>query len=82
MAGQARIIVDDWMHGAARDMWWYPHDKSVYDGLRGAMEALHGRGPGKRIGGLFRLVMSRPGQRLYAGTALRFATASMIANGE
>jgi succinate-semialdehyde dehydrogenase/glutarate-semialdehyde dehydrogenase len=53
---QPRVIVDDLMHWAARNMWWYPHDKSVYEGLKGAMVALHGRGLGKRIGGLLRLV--------------------------
>jgi acyl-CoA reductase-like NAD-dependent aldehyde dehydrogenase len=53
---QPRVIVDDIMHWAARSMWWYPHDRSVYNGLKGAMEALHGRGMGKRLVGLFRLV--------------------------
>jgi succinate-semialdehyde dehydrogenase/glutarate-semialdehyde dehydrogenase len=53
---QPRVIVDDIMHWAPRNMWWYPHDRSVYDGLKGAMEALHGRGLGKRVRGLVRLV--------------------------
>jgi acyl-CoA reductase-like NAD-dependent aldehyde dehydrogenase len=53
---QPRVIVDDLMHRAPRNMWWYPHDKSVYDGLKGAMVALHGRGLTRRIGGLRRLV--------------------------
>jgi hypothetical protein len=44
------------MHRAPRNMWWYPHDKSVYEGLKGAMVALHGRGLCRRIGGLGRLV--------------------------
>jgi len=53
---QPRVIVDDLMHRAPRNMWWYPHDKSVYEGLKGAMVALHGRGLFRRIGGLGRLV--------------------------
>ena len=53
---QPRVIVDDLMHWAPRNMWWYPHDKSVYEGLKGAMIALYGRGLFRRIGGLGRLV--------------------------
>jgi succinate-semialdehyde dehydrogenase/glutarate-semialdehyde dehydrogenase len=53
---QPRVIVDDLLHWAPRNMWWYPHDKSVYEGLKGAMIALHGRGLFRRLGGLGRLV--------------------------
>jgi succinate-semialdehyde dehydrogenase/glutarate-semialdehyde dehydrogenase len=53
---QPRVIVDDLLHRAPRNMWWYPHDKSVYEGLKGAMIALHGRGLFRRLGGLGRLV--------------------------
>ena len=53
---QPRVIVDDRMHRAPRNMWWYPHDRSVYEGLKGAMVALHGRGLGHRLAGLGRLV--------------------------
>jgi succinate-semialdehyde dehydrogenase/glutarate-semialdehyde dehydrogenase len=52
---QPRVIVDDLMHRAPRNMWWYPHDRSVYEGLKGAMIALHGRGLFRRLGGLGRL---------------------------
>ena len=53
---QPRAIVDDRMGWAPRNMWWYPHDRSVYEGLKGAMVALHGRGLFRRIGALGRLV--------------------------
>jgi succinate-semialdehyde dehydrogenase/glutarate-semialdehyde dehydrogenase len=52
---QPRAIVDDLMHRAPRNMWWYPHDRSVYEGLKAAMIALHGRGLFRRLGGLGRL---------------------------
>jgi succinate-semialdehyde dehydrogenase/glutarate-semialdehyde dehydrogenase len=52
---QPRVIVDDLLHRAPRNMWWYPHDRSVYEGLKGAMIALHGRGLFRRLGGLGRL---------------------------
>ncbi|HUJ73714.1 MAG TPA: aldehyde dehydrogenase family protein [bacterium] len=53
---QPRVIVDDLLHRAPRNMWWYPHDRSVYEGLKGAIVALHGRGLGRRLVGLGRLV--------------------------
>ena len=53
---QPRAIVDDRLGWAPRNMWWYPHDRSVYEGLKGAMVALHGRGLFRRIGALGRLV--------------------------
>jgi len=53
---QPRVIVDDLLHRAPRNMWWYPHRRSVYEGLKGAIVALHGRGLGRRLAGLGRLV--------------------------
>ncbi len=52
---QPRVIVDDRLHRAPRNMWWYPYDKSVYEGLKGAMIALYGQGLFRRLGGLGRL---------------------------
>ncbi|MGO9310717.1 MAG: aldehyde dehydrogenase family protein [Spirochaetia bacterium] len=53
---QPRVIVDDRLHRAPRNMWWYPYDRSVYEGLKGAMIALHGRGLFRRLAGLGRLI--------------------------
>lgn len=52
---EPRVIVDDRMHWAARNMWWYPHDRSVYEGLKGALVAFQGKGAFNRVGGLLRL---------------------------
>ncbi len=52
---QPRVIVDDLLHRAPRNMWWYPHDKSVYEGLKGAMIAMHGRGLFRRLAGAGRM---------------------------
>jgi acyl-CoA reductase-like NAD-dependent aldehyde dehydrogenase len=51
-----RVIVDDWLHRAPRNMWWYPHNRSVYEGLKGAIVALRGKGLFRRAAGLGRLV--------------------------
>jgi succinate-semialdehyde dehydrogenase/glutarate-semialdehyde dehydrogenase len=52
---QPRAIVDDRMHWAPRNMWWYPHDRSVYEGLKSAIIVLHGRGLFQRLGALGKL---------------------------
>ena len=53
---QARAIVDDLLHRAPRNMWWYPHDRSVYEGMKAAMVALHGRGLFRRLGAAGRML--------------------------
>jgi acyl-CoA reductase-like NAD-dependent aldehyde dehydrogenase len=56
-----RVTVADRMHRAPRAMWWYPHGRSVYEGLRAGLVALYGRGLARRLSALF----------LFAGTFLR-----------
>jgi len=53
---QPRAIVDDLLHRAPRNMWWYPHDRSVYEGLKGAMVVLHGRGLLRRFAAAGRMI--------------------------
>ncbi len=52
---QPRVIVSDFLHRVPRNMWWYPHDRSVYEGLKGAVIALHGKGALRRAAALARL---------------------------
>ena len=33
---QPRVIIDDIMPGVKKNMWWYPHGKEVYEGLKGS----------------------------------------------
>jgi succinate-semialdehyde dehydrogenase/glutarate-semialdehyde dehydrogenase len=53
---QPRCVVDDLLPGVQKNMWWYPHNKKVYEGLKGAMVFLYGKGIGKRIGAAQKLV--------------------------
>ncbi len=46
---QPRCVVDDILPGVQKNMWWYPHNKHVYEGLKGALIFLYGKGIGKRI---------------------------------
>jgi acyl-CoA reductase-like NAD-dependent aldehyde dehydrogenase len=47
-----RVTVRDRMHRAPRAMWWYPHGRSVYEGLRAGLTALYGKGLGRRVSAL------------------------------
>jgi len=49
---QPQVIVDDRLPFVKKNMWWPPYDAAVYRGLRGFIEALHGRGLVRRWKGL------------------------------
>ncbi|MCX7029825.1 MAG: aldehyde dehydrogenase family protein [Spirochaetes bacterium] len=51
-----RVTVRDRMHRAPRAMWWYPHSRSVYEGLRAGLTALYGKGLARRLSALARFV--------------------------
>jgi succinate-semialdehyde dehydrogenase/glutarate-semialdehyde dehydrogenase len=53
---QPRCVVDDILPFVQKNMWWYPHNKKVYEGLKGALEFLYSKEPGKRLKGGLRLV--------------------------
>jgi len=53
---QPRCVVDDILPFVQKNMWWYPHNKKVYEGMRGALEFLYSKNIGKRITGGLRLV--------------------------
>ncbi len=53
---QPRCVVEDILPGVKRNMWWYPHNRKVYDGLRGGIELLHGTSIPVRFNGAINLV--------------------------
>jgi acyl-CoA reductase-like NAD-dependent aldehyde dehydrogenase len=53
---QPRCVVDDILPGVQKNMWWHPHNKKIYEGLRGALEFLYSKNIGKRITGSLKLV--------------------------
>jgi succinate-semialdehyde dehydrogenase/glutarate-semialdehyde dehydrogenase len=53
---QTKVVVGDLLHRLPRQMWWYPHSRGVYAGLRGIIDTLYGRGLRRRLSGLGRLV--------------------------
>ncbi len=53
---QPRCVVDDILPFVQKNMWWHPHNKKVYNGLKGALEFLYSKNLGKKIMGGIRLV--------------------------
>jgi succinate-semialdehyde dehydrogenase/glutarate-semialdehyde dehydrogenase len=52
---QPREVIYDRLHRMPRNMWWYPHGKNVYEGLKSALTFMYGRGLFKRAASLVRL---------------------------
>jgi acyl-CoA reductase-like NAD-dependent aldehyde dehydrogenase len=57
---QPQCIVDDHLHGAKRNMWWYPHDDAVYEGMHGVIDLLYSHNIWRRISGLRRVMRIFP----------------------
>jgi len=52
---QPRCVVDDILPFVQKNMWWHPHNKKVYEGLRGALEFLYSKKLGKKLSGGIKL---------------------------
>jgi succinate-semialdehyde dehydrogenase/glutarate-semialdehyde dehydrogenase len=57
---QPQVIVNDILPFVRRNMWWYPHSKSVFRGLSGAIKFLYGRSMIERFRGLYHLAKIVP----------------------
>lgn len=55
---EPQVIVQDIMPFIQKNIWWYPHNKSVYDGIRGILETFYGDSLKTRIAGSGRLLKS------------------------
>lgn len=49
---QPQVVTTEWLHFAPRNLFWHPYDEKLYEGLKGALSLLHGRGFGQRWRGL------------------------------
>jgi succinate-semialdehyde dehydrogenase/glutarate-semialdehyde dehydrogenase len=56
---QPQCIVHDYMPAVKKNMWWHPHGKAVYDGVRGIIDLLYGKRV-QRADGLGELVKLFP----------------------
>jgi acyl-CoA reductase-like NAD-dependent aldehyde dehydrogenase len=53
---QPKVVVDDLLPGAKKDIWWQPYSEKVYRGLRAIVDFAGGVSVGKRLGGALRLL--------------------------
>jgi acyl-CoA reductase-like NAD-dependent aldehyde dehydrogenase len=53
---QTKVVVNDLLHGLPKSLWWYPHSKKSYDGIKGIIELLYAKNLGKKLSGLGKLI--------------------------
>lgn len=53
---QIRVVVDDVLPFVQKNMWWYPHDRSIYSGLLGGLHFLYGKKLSLKMKGLRKLL--------------------------
>lgn len=54
---EPQVIVEDIMPFVKRNMWWHPHDKKVYNGLKGLLEMLYSQSIMTRMTGSLKMLM-------------------------
>lgn len=48
---EPQCIVQDYLPAVRKNMWWHPHGKGVYDGVRGIIDLLYSKEAGMRVSG-------------------------------
>lgn len=49
---QPQCIVGDLLGGLPRNLWWHPYSPELYEGIRGLLTGLYGKGIGTRLAGV------------------------------
>jgi succinate-semialdehyde dehydrogenase/glutarate-semialdehyde dehydrogenase len=57
---QPQCLVDDFMPGVKRNLWWHPHSPDVYAGIKGILHFLYGPRLCDRLAGVWRLAKFFP----------------------
>jgi len=55
-----QVVVEDWLKLARRNIFWHPYGDDVYQGLKGVMTALYGKGWNARLAGAWRFTRLLP----------------------
>jgi len=50
-----QVVVDDWLPGVKKNLWWHPYSEAVYQGMKSLITVLHGPTLAARLGALPRL---------------------------
>ncbi|MEN6490067.1 MAG: aldehyde dehydrogenase family protein [Smithella sp.] len=53
---QPKVIIDDIMPRVKKNMWWYPHGKEVYEGLKGVLNFLYAPNAALRFQGMMKML--------------------------
>lgn len=57
---QPQVIVSDIMPFVKKNIWWHPHGRGVYDGLKGILESRYGENIGDRLKGTLKILRIVP----------------------
>ncbi len=57
---EPQCIVQDYLPAVRKNMWWHPHSKAVYQGLRGIIDLLYSDEAGSRVQGAGKLLRLFP----------------------
>lgn len=57
---EPQVIVNEILPFARRNFWWHPYTPAVYEGLKGVLYVLYGKGISLRLSGLVRLLKVFP----------------------
>jgi len=57
---ESQVIVNDILPFARKNFWWHPYSPAVYDGLKGVLQVLYGKGLFLRLSGLLNLLKVFP----------------------
>jgi hypothetical protein len=57
---QPQVVVEDWLKLARRNIFWHPYDQAMYEGLKGVMHFLYGKGVSERLKGASRFLKIMP----------------------
>jgi succinate-semialdehyde dehydrogenase/glutarate-semialdehyde dehydrogenase len=52
---QPRTVIDDILPGVKKQLWWFPYSRDVYEGLKGGLSFLYGKGLAIRMTGMYKL---------------------------
>ncbi|MDY6906487.1 MAG: aldehyde dehydrogenase family protein [Thermodesulfobacteriota bacterium] len=57
---EPQVIVSDIMPFVKKDLWWHPHSRGLYNGLKGVLEGMYGERTGDRVKGVLKLLSILP----------------------
>jgi len=57
---EPQVLVNDILPFVRKNFWWTPYSPAIYDGLKGVVQVLYGKGIGVRLTGMLKLLRVFP----------------------